>query len=108
MPCPSKRAADNGAHQAWFIVRRRDKIPKRILATWLVNKGTDVETVRGLLRHANVTTTFGKYAQTADVEYDGRPGSGAAGYEVRQPGGELAGDFAAEFLRTKNRFRASC
>jgi site-specific recombinase XerD len=29
------------------------------LATFLVNQGTDVKTVQGLLRHSNVTTTLG-------------------------------------------------
>lgn len=37
------------------------------LATYLVNQGTDVKTVQGLLRHANVTTTLGKYAHTVDA-----------------------------------------
>jgi integrase len=37
------------------------------LATWLVNQGTDVKTVQGLLRHANVTTTLGKYAHTVNA-----------------------------------------
>jgi len=32
------------------------------LASWLVNKGTDVKTVQGLLRHSNVNTTLGLYA----------------------------------------------
>jgi len=31
------------------------------LASWLVNKGTDVKTVQGLLRHSNVKTTLGLY-----------------------------------------------
>ncbi len=37
------------------------------LATWLVNQGTNVKTVQGLLRHANVTTTLGKYAHTVNA-----------------------------------------
>jgi integrase len=32
------------------------------LPSWLVNQGTDVKTVQGLLRHANVSTTLGLYA----------------------------------------------
>ena len=32
------------------------------LASWLVNQGTDVKTVQGLLRHSNVRTTLGLYA----------------------------------------------
>jgi integrase len=32
------------------------------LASWLVNQGTDIKTVQGLLRHSNVTTTLGLYA----------------------------------------------
>ena len=32
------------------------------LASWLVNQGTDVKTVQGPLRHANVSTTLGLYA----------------------------------------------
>jgi len=31
------------------------------LASWLVNQGTDVKTVQGLLRHSNVKTTLGLY-----------------------------------------------
>jgi integrase len=31
------------------------------LASWLVNKGTDVKTVQSLLRHSNVKTTLGLY-----------------------------------------------
>jgi integrase len=34
------------------------------LATFLVNIGTDVKTVQGLLRHVKVTTTLGIYTQT--------------------------------------------
>lgn len=67
------------------------------LATWLVNQVTDVKTVQGLLRHANVTTTLGIRAH-GRCEHDGGSGSGAAGHEVREPDGELAGDFAGEFL----------
>ena len=37
------------------------------LATFLVNKGADVKTVQGLLRHANVTTTLGRYAQSVSA-----------------------------------------
>ena len=37
------------------------------LATFLVNRGTDVKTVQGLLRHANVTTTLGRYAQSVNA-----------------------------------------
>jgi integrase len=36
------------------------------LASWLVNKGTDVKTVQGLLRHSNVKTTLGLYAHTVN------------------------------------------
>jgi integrase len=32
------------------------------LASWLVNQGTDVKTMQGLLRHSNVKTTLGLYA----------------------------------------------
>jgi len=37
------------------------------LASWLVNQGTDVKTVQGLLRHANVTTTLGLYAHQVNA-----------------------------------------
>jgi integrase len=37
------------------------------LASWLVNQGTDVKTVQGLLRHANVTTTLGLYAHRVNA-----------------------------------------
>lgn len=37
------------------------------LASWLVNQGTDVKTVQGLLRHSNVTTTLGLYAHSVDA-----------------------------------------
>ena len=56
------------------------------LATWLVNQGTDVKTVQGLLRHANVTITLEKYAHTVNASMMAaqeavlqalKPGSGA-------------------------------
>jgi integrase len=34
------------------------------LATFLVNRGTDVKTIQGLLRHAKVTTTLDLYSQS--------------------------------------------
>jgi integrase len=37
------------------------------LASWLVNQGTDVKTVQGLLRHSNVTTTLGLYAHKVNA-----------------------------------------
>jgi integrase len=37
------------------------------LATFLINKGTDIKTVQGLLRHANVTTTLSRYAQSVNA-----------------------------------------
>lgn len=37
------------------------------LATYLVNKGTDVKTVQGLLRHTKVSTTLGLYAHSVDA-----------------------------------------
>jgi integrase len=37
------------------------------LATFLVNKGTDVKTIQGLLRHAKVTTTLDLYSQSIDA-----------------------------------------
>ena len=37
------------------------------LASWLVNQGTDVKTVQGLLRHSNVTTTLGLYAHRVNA-----------------------------------------
>jgi site-specific recombinase XerD len=36
------------------------------LATFLVNKENDTKTVQGLLRHANVSTTLGLYAQSVN------------------------------------------
>ena len=36
------------------------------LASWLVNQGTDVKTVQGLLRHSNVKTTLGLYAHSVN------------------------------------------
>jgi site-specific recombinase XerD len=36
------------------------------LATFLINKEQDTKTVQGLLRHANVSTTLGLYAQSAN------------------------------------------
>jgi integrase len=37
------------------------------LATFLVNQGTDVKTIQGLLRHAKVTTTLDLYSQSIDA-----------------------------------------
>ena len=37
------------------------------LATFLVNKESDTKTVQGLLRHANVSTTLGLYAQSVNT-----------------------------------------
>jgi len=37
------------------------------LATFLVSQGTDVKTIQGLLRHANVTTTLDLYSQSIDT-----------------------------------------
>ena len=37
------------------------------LATFLVNRGTDVKTIQGLLRHAKVTTTLDLYSQAIDT-----------------------------------------
>jgi integrase len=36
------------------------------LATFLINKESDTKTVQGLLRHANVSTTLGLYAQSVN------------------------------------------
>jgi len=36
------------------------------LATFLVNKEKDTKTIQGLLRHANVSTTLGLYAQSVN------------------------------------------
>jgi integrase len=36
------------------------------LATFLINKGKDVKTIQGLLRHAKVTTTLDLYSQSID------------------------------------------
>ena len=36
------------------------------LATFLINKEQDTKTVQGLLRHANVSTTLGLYAQSVN------------------------------------------
>ncbi|MDR3748757.1 MAG: tyrosine-type recombinase/integrase [Acidobacteriota bacterium] len=37
------------------------------LATFLINKEQDTNTVQGLLRHANVSTTLGLYAQSVNA-----------------------------------------
>jgi site-specific recombinase XerD len=37
------------------------------ITSWLVNQGTDVKTVQGLLRHSNVTTTLGLYAHRVNA-----------------------------------------
>jgi integrase len=37
------------------------------LATFLINKESDTKTVQGLLRHANVSTTLGLYAQSVNA-----------------------------------------
>jgi len=36
------------------------------LATFLINKGKDVKTIQGLLRHAKSSTTLDLYSQTMD------------------------------------------
>src|SRR3984957_16190584 len=40
---------------------------RRSLATFLVNRGTDVKTTQGLLRHAKLTTTLDLYSQSIDA-----------------------------------------
>jgi integrase len=37
------------------------------LATYLVNRGKDVKTIQGRLRHAKVTTTLDLYSQSIDA-----------------------------------------
>jgi hypothetical protein len=63
------------------------------LASWLVNNGTDVKTVQGLLRHSNVTTTRGPLrshgqrvnvgcAGLADVDNENRASSRQLGIQA--------------------------
>ena len=37
------------------------------LATFLINKGKDVKTIQGLLRHATASTTLDLYSQAIDA-----------------------------------------
>ena len=37
------------------------------LATFLINKGKDVKTIQGLLRHAKASTTLDLYSQAIDA-----------------------------------------
>ena len=37
------------------------------LATFLINKGRDVKTIQGLLRHAKASTTLDLYSQAIDT-----------------------------------------
>jgi len=37
------------------------------LATFLINKGRDVKTIQGLLRHAKASTTLDLYSQVIDA-----------------------------------------
>ena len=48
-----------GAQDPHLVVRHS-------LATFLINKEQDSKTVQGLLRHANVSTTLGLYAQSVN------------------------------------------
>jgi hypothetical protein len=41
-------------------------LQRHSLATFLINKEQDTKTVQGLLRHANVSTTLGLYAQSVN------------------------------------------
>ena len=66
MPQSAKKALDTAGivRDAIFCQLARRHL---VLATFLVNKESDTKTVQGLLRHANVSTTLGLYAQSVNT-----------------------------------------
>src|SRR5271169_121358 len=72
--CPSRMAKDKIRPAAIRAGIRREPGQRfgfhnfrHSLATFLINKGKDVKTIQGLLRHAKVTTTLDLYSQSIDA-----------------------------------------
>jgi hypothetical protein len=59
------------------------------LASWLVNQGTDVKTVQGLLRHANVYDAPRALRAPGEFLDDGGTGLRHAGHSVRDANGAI-------------------
>jgi integrase len=66
------------------------------LATFLINKGKDVKTIQGLLRHAKASTTLDLYSQAIDESKLAAQRDMALAITSNQGRGQLESDSASE------------